>query len=76
MEECGADLNIRDDEGGTPLARAAGMGHLPLVEYFLESGADVVVSGAPSWLQPIYLAEKSGHAEIAALLRRHASSGA
>jgi len=41
VEECGADVNARDQEGSTPLHNAASMGHVELIEYLLSKGADV-----------------------------------
>ena len=41
VEECGADVNARDQEGSTPLHNAASMGHVELIEYLVSKGADV-----------------------------------
>jgi cytohesin len=70
VEECGGDVNGRNAEGFTPLALAARQGHSHLVEYFLSRGATPNGS-APTWAQPLHLAEKHGHRDIADLLRRH-----
>jgi cytohesin len=69
VEECGANVNYRDEEGRTPLAAAAGEGHRRIVEYLLSKGADPNLD-APEWAKPLTLAERRGHAEIADLLRR------
>jgi len=39
-EECGANVNYRDDEGITPLAAASREGYRDIVEYLLGKGAD------------------------------------
>jgi ankyrin repeat protein len=41
IEECGADVNIRDANGYTPLHHAASRGDNDLVIYLVEKGADV-----------------------------------
>ncbi len=40
----GADVNTRNDFGGTPLMDAASLGYLELCEYLLSRGADMGVS--------------------------------
>jgi ankyrin repeat protein len=70
VEECGAKVNYRNDEGITPLAAAAREGHRDIVEYLLAKGADPNLD-APDWAKPLSLADHRGHADIANLLRRH-----
>lgn len=43
VEECGADVNLRDANGYTALHHAASRGDNALVEYLVERGADVTV---------------------------------
>jgi ankyrin repeat protein len=43
VEECGASVNALDANGYTPLHHAASRGDNELIEYLLESGADVMV---------------------------------
>jgi ankyrin repeat protein len=69
VEECGADVNYRNEEGITPLAAAASQGHRSIVEYLLSKGADPNLD-APEWAKPLTLAERRGHNEVAELLRR------
>jgi len=70
IEECGADVNYRNDEGITPLAASAREGYRDIVEYLLAKGADPNLD-APDWAKPLSLADHRGHADIANLLRRH-----
>jgi ankyrin repeat protein len=69
IEECGADVNCRDEERMTPLAKAVAAGQAYLVELFLQKGAAVTTPDAPDWAQPTTLAEQRGYKEIAKLLR-------
>ncbi len=43
VEECGADVNLRDANGYTPLHHAAARGDNRMIEYLVEKGADVLV---------------------------------
>ncbi len=69
VEECGANVNYRNEEGITPLAAAAREGHRDIVEYLLAKGADPNAD-APDWAKPLNLAQHRGHADIVHLLRR------
>ena len=69
VEECGANVNYRDDEGITPLAAAARESYLDIVQYLLGRGADPNLN-APDWAKPLRLAECRGHADVVELLRR------
>ena len=70
VEECGANVNYRNDEGITPLAAAAREGYRDIVEYLLSKGANPNLD-APDWAKPLSIAEHRGHADIANLLRGH-----
>ena len=66
----GADINAIDEEyQSTPLAIAARWGHIEMVEYLLNQGADPNLSGA-SWSTPINWAQKKGHYEIEKILKQ------
>ncbi len=41
VEECGADVNLRDANGYTPLHHAAARGDNALIHYLIDQGADV-----------------------------------
>jgi ankyrin repeat protein len=69
VEECGANVNYRDEEGITPLAAAAREGYRDIVEYLLAKGADPNLN-APDWAKPLSLAEHRGHLDVAQLLRQ------
>ena len=65
----GADLNAVDEQyQSTPLGMAARWGHVELVKYLLNQGADPGKSGA-AWSTPLAWAKKKGHADIEKILR-------
>ena len=71
----GADVNAKDEYGGTPLFNAAVNGHTETAELLIAEGADV---NAPAkyGLTPLDVVIQSstflkGHPEIADLLRKH-----
>jgi ankyrin repeat protein len=75
VETCGADVNYRKGEDElTPLASAASNGQREIVEYLIAKGASVNPPNTPSWATPLYLAQKNGHAQTAALLREHGAT--
>ena len=43
VEECGADVNARDHEGGAPLHNAAARGDVEMILYLVSKGADVTL---------------------------------
>jgi ankyrin repeat protein len=67
----GADVNVRDAEtGATPLYRAASWGRLGTAVLLVDKGADVNTA-TRAGLTPLRTAIDNGHAELAAMLRRH-----
>jgi ankyrin repeat protein len=67
--DAGARLDIRDHLlKSTPLGWACRWGVAPLVQLFLERGADPLEQGAEPWATPRVWAERMHHAEILALL--------
>jgi len=53
----------------TPLGIASRWGHIPMVKYLLEQGADPNKSGAP-WSKPLVWAKRKGYNDVAELLKR------
>jgi ankyrin repeat protein len=43
VEECGADVDVRDHEGNTALHNAAARGDVAMIEYLVSKGADVTL---------------------------------
>jgi ankyrin repeat protein len=69
--DAGARLDLRDNLlMSTPLGWACRWGRSELVKLFLAHGADPVEPDAEPWAKPLAWAEKLGHTEIAALLRK------
>ena len=67
--DAGARLDIRDHLlKSTPLGWACRWGVAPLVQLFLERGADPLEQDAEPWATPRVWAERMHHAEILALL--------
>ena len=65
----GANINAMDEEyQSTPLGMAAHWGHLEMVNYLLEQGADPDLAGA-DWATPLAWAVKRGHTAIAKRLK-------
>ena len=62
----GADVNAKDDDGGTPLLIAVTLGNKEIAELLIANGADVNVKDKHGGT-PLDWAD----GEIAALLRKH-----
>ena len=60
---CGADPNITDNKGQTPLSYAAKDGHLEIVEILVNHGADVKIRSKGGRM-PIHKARKYKHHEV------------
>jgi ankyrin repeat protein len=68
--DAGARLDLRDNIlKSTPLGWACRWGQMPLVQLFLERGADPVEPDAEPWATPLAWARRNGHAAIEAELR-------
>jgi ankyrin repeat protein len=68
LVRAGADINARDDEGYTALAKAAKNGHLPAVQTSINLGADPntrTVEGKTA----LQFAVENGHRDVANFLR-------
>ena len=66
----GADVNAKDNYGGTPLHYTAFKGNRELTELFISKNADVNVKDK-NGTTPLHLAIKKGYNEIAEFLRKH-----
>lgn len=69
--DAGARLDLRDNLlKSTPLGWACRWGQMPLVQLFLERGADPIEPDAEPWATPLAWARRNGHAAIEAELLR------
>jgi ankyrin repeat protein len=67
----GAGMDLRDNLlESTPLGWACRWGLLPLVALFIDRGADPLEADAEPWARPIAWAQRMGHVEVEAYLRR------
>uniref|UniRef100_A0A0B7JYC2 Uncharacterized protein n=1 Tax=Bionectria ochroleuca TaxID=29856 RepID=A0A0B7JYC2_BIOOC len=66
--ERGADVNGNDEYGETLLCRAASRGHLDMVEFLLEIGADLSVPNRLKNETPLWRAASAGHLAVTKLL--------
>ena len=64
VEEAGADLAIADENGTTPLFVAVVHGHLPVVRYFVENGANFNGETIDIRSKPFLAAVMTGHMSI------------
>lgn len=72
--ERGADPNVRDHAGATPLHYAAGDANLEKVEALLAAGADVNLREKGHDGSPVGWADYAGHKEVVALLLENESN--
>jgi ankyrin repeat protein len=66
----GAEVNVTQEAGWTPLHSASLNGRLPLVRVLLEAGASTEVRAA-NGQTPLTLAASKNHKDVVALLRQH-----
>jgi len=72
IEKDPSQINVQDVGGFTPLQLASGKGHIGVVEYLLEHGADTELGNNVGY-RPLSLAAKFGHYEtVRVLLERGA----
>jgi ankyrin repeat protein len=65
--EMGADVNIIDDDGRTPLNCALKNRHVEVAKLLLDEGADVNIPNNSGWT-PLNYASEDGHVEVVKLL--------
>ena len=66
--ESGADVNVAEGDGMTPLHWAAGRGYVEVTQLLLEAGADVAVGTRIGTYTPLHLAVREGHTAVSKLL--------
>jgi ankyrin repeat protein len=66
----GANINVKDNNGWTPLHEATLNGHKQLVDLLIKNGADINAE-VGHWGTPLSVALSSGKQEVAAILRRY-----
>ena len=64
----GAEINVKDNHGMTPLHWAARKGHTTIVEYLLTKGAEINVKDNDGWT-PLHFAAYRGRKDVVALLQ-------
>jgi ankyrin repeat protein len=70
--DAGANISAKDDEyRSTPLAWAARVNAVPMVEFLLGRGASTNISDDEPWATPLAWAERRQHAAVESVLRRH-----
>ena len=67
----GADLNLRDDDQGSPLQLASMGGHVGAIQLLLEYGADVNHPESIFGWTPLIRAAQNGRVEVARFLLQH-----
>jgi ankyrin repeat protein len=73
--DAGANISARDDEyRSTPLGWAARTNGLQVADYLLSRRAPTNLPDDEPWATPLAWAERRGHADMAALLRRHGAT--
>ena len=68
--EAGANVNVINKYGATPLYVASSAGHTEVVKLLLEAGADVN-KGMTDIFTPLFIASSNGHTGIVKLLKKY-----
>lgn len=67
--QSGADINVVDRRGATPLHRCSAIGHVAVVKHLLECGHQVAVDASDAYGNtPLHLACEEDRQEVARLL--------
>ena len=70
MKKMGADINVKNSSGRTPLHYAADNGHTTIVEYLLTKGAEINVKNNNDNTPLQLAAAANGRKDMVALLQR------
>jgi len=73
IEKDPSQINIQDGSGWTPLHLASGKGHIEIVEYLLNHGADTELENSHGE-RPLWLAAKFGRYETIKTLLEHGAT--
>ena len=68
---CGVDPNVKDNDGRTPLHRAAKRGHVDIVKLLLEHGANPNIQENKYGYTPLHVAVKNCHVDVVRVLLEH-----
>ncbi|MBN2185577.1 MAG: ankyrin repeat domain-containing protein [Candidatus Krumholzibacteriota bacterium] len=68
----GAEVDMRDEIGNTPLIIASDKGYLPIVQLLIKSGADVNAQNNLHWTALMFAAGSGDSAIVAVLLEKEA----
>jgi len=66
----GADVNVRDTDGSTPLQAASAGGHKDVVDLLIAKGANIEAQNKRG-STPLQAASSGGHKDIVEILKKH-----
>jgi len=71
--DAGANVNAKNNIGGTPLMIASQYGHEVCVKLLLDVGADVNAKNKDGWTALMF-ASRYGHKDVVELLKKHGAT--
>lgn len=66
----GANVNLRSENGSTPLSSAVGLGFLPAAVFLVGQGAVLEPLGVPEEFQPLAIAKRMANSEMVTMLEK------